>query len=148
MIVLSSATTGRPAASASETSAWIRTGCTLRRPVAEIQPSEVLDPVDPQQGTAGLSLLGSFDDLICRGEHRYLVDAALVCLSSQPQHLARLDVVAVPGPERDADLAALVPDHDPPRRLATFGDVFYLADSAFDSGTASRNHVVHRDHCC
>ena len=99
-----------------------------RRPVAEIQLLEVRD-----RGSS----LGSFDDLIRRVEHRHLVDAALVCLSSEPQDLARLDVVALPGPERDADLAALVPDHDRPRRLATFGDVFYLADSAFNSGTAS-----------
>src|SRR6516164_8349569 len=122
MIVLSSATTGRPAASASETSGWMRTG-------------------------TGLRLLGCLDHPIRRVVDRDLAVTGLACLSGDSQHLARLDFGAQSGPKRHPDLPAVVPDRDRPRRFFTFGDVLDFADSPFDGRTASRNEVVHRDRC-
>src|ERR1700729_2220840 len=115
MIVLSRATTGRPAASASETSGWT---CTVAPYVA------------------ALRLLGRLDHRVRRIIHRHLLIAALARFSRHAQDLAGLNVVAVPGPEGYPDLAAVISDHDPAERLATFGDVFDLAHAAFDRGAA------------
>src|ERR1700733_8168502 len=125
MIVLSRATTGRPAASASETSGWT---CTVAPYVA------------------ALRLLGRLDHRVRRIIHRHLLVAALARFSCHTQDLAGLNVVAMPGLEGHPDLAAVVSDDDPSERFSTFGDVFDLADAAFDGGTAPRNQIVHADH--
>src|SRR4051794_19359055 len=50
------------------------------------------------------------------------------------------------GPERDTDLAAVIANDNPAERLSPFGDVFDLADPAFDGRAATRNQAVHVDH--
>src|ERR1700733_520764 len=126
MIVLSRATTGRPAASASETSGWT---CTVAPYVA------------------ALRLLGRLDHRVRRIIHRHLLVAALARFSCHAQDLAGLNVVAMPGPEGHPDLAAVISEDDPSERFPTLGDVLDLADAAFDRGTPSRNQAVHVDHC-
>src|SRR3984885_12834478 len=125
MIVLSRATTGRPAASASETSGWT---CTVAPYVA------------------ALRLLGRLDHRVRRIIHRHLLVAALAGFSRHAQDLAGLNILAMPGPEGHPDLAAVIADDDPAERFSTFGDVFDLADAAFDCGAAPRNQAVHLDH--
>ena len=128
MIVLSSATTGRPAASASRDLGVDMHG---------------LHPTSPDTATTSAPAL---DHLIGRVEHRRLRVplwcAFPVIRSTCPGWMSS----PLPGPEGDADFPALVADHEPPVRLSTFGDFLYLADPAFDGGTASRDHAVHRDH--
>src|ERR1700742_2675113 len=74
-----------------------------------------------------------FDDVIGRVQHRKRPVAGLLGLADDPQQLTGLDVgAAVAGPERDADLAAVVADDDRAQGALAPGDVLNLVDPAFE----------------
>src|SRR5581483_168224 len=95
-----------------------------------------------------LRLLRNLDDFVGRVDHRYPVRAALVGFSGYPQHRARLDVTALSRWKRHADLAAVVPEHDPAGRFLAVRLVLQLADPAFHGGPAPGDNTADRNHRC